>query len=88
MTGDQEVYYKACAIHDMLMDDINLLYLIFLNPVMAEFDRVNKFFQATHADPEQMVKELRLHHGSLRSSLYDSRGYEKTLSCVSFGTSF
>ena len=88
MTGDQKVRYKACTIHDMLVDDINLLYLIFLNPVVAEFDRVNKFFQATHVDPEQMVKELCLHHGSLRSSLYDSRGYEKLLSCVSLGTSF
>ena len=41
MTGDQEVCYKARTIHDMLMDDINLLYLIFLNPVVAEFDQVN-----------------------------------------------
>ena len=87
-TDDQEIHYKACAIHDMLMDDINLVYLIFLNPVVAEFDWANKFFQATHADPEQMVKELCLHHGSLRSSLYDSRGYEKPLSCVSLDTSF
>ena len=55
---------------------------------MAEYESVKKFFHATHADPEHMVNELYLHHGSLRSSLYDSRGYEKVLSFVSFGTSF
>ena len=75
-TGDQEVRYNACTIHDTLMDDINLLYLIVLNPIVAQFDRNNKFFQVTHTDPQQPVKEF---CGSLRVSLYDSKGYEKAV---------
>ena len=50
-TGDAKVRYKARLIAEMLKDPVNKLYFYFLSPVVAEFERVNAFFQATDIDP-------------------------------------
>ena len=61
----QDARYKARMIHDMLADDINYLYFVFVSPIVAEFERINAFFQSINADPEKMHSELDIHHRSL-----------------------
>ena len=57
--GTQEVRYKAKVIHEMLNDDINYLYMIFLSPFVPEFEKVNAFFQSTNSDPEISHKNIK-----------------------------
>ena len=57
----QDARYEACTIVEMLSDPINLLYFHFVSPLVTEFERVNGFFPATDADPEEMDKELYSH---------------------------
>ena len=63
--------YKARELHNMLDSAINLLYFHFLAPVIAEFEKVNSFFQSTDAEAEKLVLELETHYDSLRSRVYD-----------------
>ena len=62
----QDARYKARMIHDMLADDINYLYFVFVSPIVAEFERINAFFQSINADPEKMHSELGIHCRVLR----------------------
>ena len=84
----QDACYKARTIVEMLSDPINLLYFHFVSPLVAEFDRVNGFLQATDADPEEMHKELYLHSRSLRYRIYDAHGDLLPLDKVDFGGTF
>lgn len=84
----QDVRYKAKIIKEMLHDDLNYLYFLFLSPIIKEFDQVNCFFQATRADPEEMVKELDILHQSLKQRIKDKTGNTLALSLVDFGASF
>ena len=58
---DQSSLYKARTISDMLFDDVNYLYCCFITPIVREFDKINKYFQATDADPEAMSQQLHMH---------------------------
>ena len=51
---NQSCRYKARTLADMLFDDVNYLYFCFLTPVVKEVDKINKFFQATNADLEEI----------------------------------
>ena len=85
---DASCRYKAREILEMLSDPINLLYFHFVSPVVTEFERVNWFFQATDADPEEMVEELTLHHKSLQDRLLDRRGERLSIDKVDLGAKF
>lgn len=61
------------AATDMLKDPILYLYFQFVSPLVSEFERVNAFFQATDADPEEMFTELDTHHKSLRGRVFATR---------------
>eukprot|EP00794_Sanderia_malayensis_P010657 gene10657-biopygen8526 len=54
----------------------------------AEFERVNASFQATNADPEDMVKQLFLLHSTLRYRIYGSGDEVLPNSRVDFGVKF
>ena len=83
-----DVRYKARMILSMLNDPINYIYFHFLSPIVTEFERVNSFFQATNANPDDMVKELFLHYKSLRARLYAQCGDALPTSRVDFGAKF
>ena len=51
---DQSSRCKARTISDMLFDDVNYLHCCFITPIVKGFDKINKCFQATDADPEAM----------------------------------
>ena len=57
----QAAPFKARFLLDMLNDPMIHLYFHFVSPLDTEFDRVNAFFQAADADPEEMFTELSLH---------------------------
>ena len=57
---DGDIRYKAAMIHEKLRDSSVFLYFVFLHPIMIEFDCTNMFFQATKANPEEMVMELEI----------------------------
>ena len=60
----QDALYKARSILEMLNDPSIHLYFHFVSPLVTEFERVNAFFQATDADPEEMHQELTAHSKS------------------------
>ena len=71
----------------MLFDDVNYLYCCFITPIAKEFDKINKYFQATDADPEAMSQQLHMHYASLKGRVYDD-GNELSISRIDFGSKF
>ncbi|CAB4016125.1 Hypothetical predicted protein [Paramuricea clavata] len=84
----QSARYKACLLLDMLKDPTILLYFHFASPLVTEFERVNTFFQATEADPEDMHKELLAHGNSLHGRVFDGQGRPLAITKVDFGGKF
>lgn len=84
----QSARYKARVLLDMLRDPATLLYFHFASPLVTEFDRVNAFFQATEADPEEMHKELLAHGNSLRGRVFDGQRRPLAITKVDFGGKF
>ena len=81
---NQSCRYKARTLADMLFDDVNYLYSCFLTPVVKEVDKINKFFQATNADPED--RQLHMHYASLKLRVFDKDGNHLAISRVDFGS--
>jgi hypothetical protein len=82
------IRYKVSSILNMLKDETLYLFISFLTPVVQEFERLNSLFQGSNVDPEVLFGELELHHRSLRSRVFDSRGYQLPLPCIDFGAKF
>ena len=87
-SSTQAARYKARLILAMLKDPIVYLYFHFVSPLITEFDRVNAFFQATDADPEEMHKELAAHNKSLCARVFDEQGNQLQIEKVDFGGKF
>ena len=62
--------------------------LLFLNPIVKDFEMVNVFFQATSADPEEMTKELDILHRSLRHRIKDKFGASVSLNMADYRAQF
>lgn len=86
--GSQEVRYKARTLCDMLHDDVNYFYFLFLSPIVLEFEKINAFFQSLNADPEKMHKELDLHHKALKSRVVNTQGQRLSIAMTDFGARF
>ncbi|KAG7171889.1 hypothetical protein Hamer_G000820, partial [Homarus americanus] len=71
--ADTSYHYKAREILGMLEDPVNLLY----------FHCVTN-----HADPEELVSELVLHHKSLQDRILDRNGKPLPLNMVDYGAKF
>lgn len=84
----QAARYKARLLLNILNDPITYLYFHFVSPLVTEFDRVNAFFQATDADPEEMYTELSSHYKSLRARVFDPEGRPLPIEKVDFGGKF
>ena len=79
--------FWACC----MSDPINLLYRLYfhlVSPIVTEFERVNAFFQATDADPADMVYELSLHYKGLRDRIFDGSGEPLPINKVDLGAKF
>ncbi|GFR05076.1 DUF4371 domain-containing protein [Trichonephila clavata] len=50
--------YLARELCRMYSDPVNELYLTFVLPVLAEFERINLLFQSNHADHCKLLREL------------------------------
>lgn len=50
--------YISRELHSMYCDDANELYLTFLRPVLADFERLNLLFQKEEADHCSLIEEL------------------------------
>ena len=87
-TFDQKSNFKGSILKDMLVDDLTYLYICFITPIIKEFDKINKFFQATNADPEAMTQQLEMHYRSLRGRVFDIDGNQLSISRVDFGAKF
>ena len=85
---DKRSRYKARVIRDTLSDPRNKLFFHFLVPVIQEFERINAFFQVKEADPQDLDKELRSHHLSLKKCLFDVNGNALVNSRTNFGVKF
>ena len=48
---DMDVRQKAQILFDMLADDMNYLYLLFLSPIVDDFEKTNMYYQALKAEP-------------------------------------
>lgn len=86
--ADMSCRYKAREILGMLEDPINLLYFHFVSPIVTEFEKVNSVFQMTNADPVELVRELAMHHKTLKHRLIDRNGKELPIDKVDYGTKF
>ncbi|XP_050724635.1 uncharacterized protein LOC127002594 [Eriocheir sinensis] len=80
--------YKARVLHGMLNDHINFLYMHCLTPLIAEFERVNAYFQLTDADPQSLEEELRCHYQSLCARVKNYQGEILPVEEVDFGAKF
>ena len=80
--------YTARLISDMLKDPINYLYFQFLCPVVTEFEKVNRFFQATSIDADELVQQLHLFFKSFKSRVLSRDGDALPIEQVDFGGKF
>ncbi|CAL9682940.1 unnamed protein product [Knipowitschia caucasica] len=65
LTKDSERSYGAELLYQMYQDDINLIYLKFLHPIVSELNRLNKMFQLEKPNPAKMLTELLAFYRSL-----------------------
>lgn len=59
--------YTARLLHEMFQDEKNYLYMLFIQPIISEFDRVNRLFQSENPDPVKLFEDLDMH---VRSMLF------------------
>ena len=85
---DERSRYKARVIRDILRDPRNKLFFHFLVPVIQEFERIKALFQVKEADPQDLDKELRSHHLSLKRRFFDVNGNALVNSRIDFGVKF
>lgn len=52
-----------------LNDEENYLYLVFLNPVLGEMQRINKNFQSKDVDPTKLLSDLSLSTNCLKTKI-------------------
>ena len=88
LSSNQEVCYTVRQLSEMFKDDINFFNMIFVDPIINEYDRLNDFFQATDIGPEIMTKELDIHHKSLKQQLFSNHGHSMALLKVDFVSHF
>ncbi len=54
-TLHSEARNKARELGNMLADDINYLYMVFVSPIVTKFERLNALFQSKNVDPEKLM---------------------------------
>ena len=59
LAKEKERCYTARILHDMYLDERNKAYIVFLKPLLAEFQRINLLFQHTNVDHFRLFQELK-----------------------------
>lgn len=94
LVQNTERCYTARLLHEMFEDD---LYLLFAQPIIMEFDKVNRLFQSENPDPVKLFEDLELLVKSmllrvaLKEHAFPTAEWEKHLLHVracNFGTVF
>lgn len=62
----KEKCHKASILHQLFKDEKNLLYLLFLKPVLSNLQKVNKCFQSNNTNSTELLKDLLLAINSLK----------------------
>ncbi|CAM5089829.1 unnamed protein product [Natator depressus] len=62
---DNERDYSAELLYQMYSDPVNRLYLVFLQPLIEEANRINKLFQFETVNPVNLITELMLFYQNL-----------------------
>lgn len=75
--------YKLRTILQELNNERNLMYVIFLVPVIQEFERVNSKFQTSGEDGP--IQDLVLLHKVLKARIFDTNGHRLKLENIDFG---
>ncbi|CAN7938455.1 unnamed protein product [Ixodes hexagonus] len=52
--------YTARLLYDMFQDEKYYLYMLFVKPIMIEFDRVNRLFRSENPNPAKLFEGLDL----------------------------
>lgn len=52
--------YTSRTLSDMFKDDVNLLYLLFLKPILYEVAQVNLVFQGTNVDLSKAYADMKM----------------------------
>lgn len=86
--ADASCRHKAREILNMLKDPVNFLYFQFVSPLVTDFERLNSLFQSTDADPEDLIKELLLHHKSLQNRIFNKNAQLLPISKIDYGAKF
>lgn len=55
---NSEKCYSAELLYNMYKDEINLLYLLFLKPILNHIQQVNKAFEGNNVDPLKLLSDL------------------------------
>ena len=58
ITSHSDKCYTSELLYEMYFDEKNLLYFLFLNPVLIEVQQVNKLFAAKSVDKVKLSNEL------------------------------
>ena len=58
VTNSTEKCYTAEVLHNMYKDDRNLLYILFLHPVLVQLQQVIKLFESNTADKTKLLNDL------------------------------
>ena len=80
--------FKINTLKQLFKNDLIYLYIVFLTPIVQEFERINSLFQSSNVDPEKLMQNLELHYKSLKSRVYDSRGHLLPVSHMDLGAKF
>ncbi|MGH0185287.1 UNVERIFIED_CONTAM: hypothetical protein FKN15_017618 [Acipenser sinensis] len=65
LTKDTERNYNAELLYQMYSDRVNRMYLVFLQPLVTEVNRINKLFQLDSANPAKLLADLMTFYRSL-----------------------
>jgi len=60
MTRLSEKCYSAEILYNMYCDETNMLYLLFLKPILSEIQVVNKAFQSEKNDHVKLLNDLNI----------------------------
>ena len=79
-----DVQYKLRTIFQELNNERNLMYVIFLVPVIQKFECVNSKFQ-TSGEVDCPIQDLVLLHKVLKARIFDTNGHRLKLENIDFG---
>jgi len=69
LAAGEEKCHKAKILHELYCDDVNLLYLLFLKPILSDMRKLNKIFQSVRSESTKLLNELITSINSLKEKI-------------------